>query len=264
MSWAFECAGITHVFGSPRGSVHALGKVDLRVRANEFICLVGPSGCGKTTLLKIIAGLLAPSSGEITFDAAFDNAALRAAMVFQEHAIFPWLNVLDNVAFGLEMRGMARTERENRARAFIENVGLGEFEHYYPHELSAGMRQRVGVARAFVSDAPILLMDEPFGALDGLTKRVLQNELLGLWARANKTVVFVTHDLDEAVRLADRVIVLSARPGVIVAEIPIVVPRPRDETAAYESVLGEMKWRIWKMLEQSAAQEPRLSVHAPA
>lgn len=262
MTWAFECVGVSHAFASPRGNVVALNKVDLRVRVNEFVCLVGPSGCGKTTLLKIIAGLLAPSSGEISFDAAFEKDAPRAAMVFQEHAVFPWLNVLENVAFGLEMRGVPQTEREHRARAFIHNVGLGEFERRYPHELSVGMQQRVGVARAFVSDAPILLMDEPFGALDGQTKRLLQHELLELWTRANKTVVFVTHDLDEAVRLADRVVVLSGRPGVIVAEVPIALTRPRDETAAHESVLGEIKWRIWKMLEQSVARELRLSLRA--
>jgi NitT/TauT family transport system ATP-binding protein len=223
--------------------------VTFSVGEQEFICIVGPSGCGKTTLLKLIAGLLKPTSGRIIFGARPADGRPRSALVFQEHGLFPWMTVLDNVAFGLEMRGVGREERRARARAFIEQVGLASFAHSYPYELSVGMRQRVGITRAFVADPQILLMDEPFGSLDAQTRLVLQEELLRIWKDYQKLVVYVTHDIEEAVLLGDRVLVMTGRPGSIREEILIPLGRPRDLSAREQPEVMEIKWHIWKMLE---------------
>lgn len=228
----------------------ALEDVSFSVREQEFVCIVGPSGCGKTTLLKLIAGLLEPTSGRIVFSAEQADDQLQSALVFQEHGLFPWMTVLDNVAFGLEMRGVGREERYDRAQAFIEKVGLAVFANSYPHELSVGMRQRVGIARAFVADAQILLMDEPFGSLDAQTRLVLQEELLRIWKDHQKLVVYVTHDIEEAVLLGDRVLVMTGRPGHIREEILIPLGRPRDLSASEQSDITEIKWHIWKMLKE--------------
>jgi NitT/TauT family transport system ATP-binding protein len=245
----FACVHLAKTYRSRGGDVAALADVTFNVLPGEFVCLVGPSGCGKTTLLKLIAELVDPSGGSIVFSAGSDHGGQRSAVVFQEHGLFPWMNVLDNASFGLESRGLPRPEREARAMLFLERFGLGRFAHHYPHELSVGMRQRAGIARAFVSDADMLLMDEPFGALDAQTRLVLQEELLRIWSEHRKTVVYVTHDIDEAVLLGDRVLVLTGRPGRVRADIPVTLGRPRRLDPGARSEIAETTWRIWKMLE---------------
>jgi NitT/TauT family transport system ATP-binding protein len=245
----FRCHDVSRRFAARGEEVAALDSVTFAIRALEFVCIVGPSGCGKSTLLRIIGGLLAPTSGKVLFDGAAAGDRPRTGLVFQEHGTFPWMTVLDNVAFGLEMSGMPRAERRERAMAFVERVGLASFARHYPHELSVGMRQRVGVARAFVSGAPILLMDEPFGSLDAQTKWVLQAELLRVWQEDRKLVVFVTHDIEEAVLLADRVLVMTGRPGRIREELHVPLGRPRDLPRDQERV-SELTWHIWRLLEE--------------
>jgi NitT/TauT family transport system ATP-binding protein len=250
----FTCTGISHRFAGSSGQVVALQDIDLRVESGEFLCIVGPSGCGKTTLLRVIAGLLTPTGGTLAFADHADGVAPRNGLVFQEHGVFPWMSVIDNVAFGLEMRGVGRDERRLRADAFIERVGLGSFRDSFPHELSVGMRQRVGIARAFVADVPILLMDEPFGSLDAQTKVVLQEELLRIWREDQKLVVYVTHDIEEAVHLGDRVLVMSGRPGRILEEIRVPTPRPRDLTPGQPDVT-RVALHIWRLLEDEVRQQ---------
>lgn len=252
------CRGVSHTFDSRRGPIQALDGISFRARPHEFVCVVGPSGCGKTTLLKIVAGLLRPTAGRIEFGLngqswTPDNGREwpRNALVFQEHGVFPWMSVADNVAFGLEMRRVPRGERRAQARAFLDRVGLSAFADNHPPELSVGMRQRVGIARAFVADVPILLMDEPFGSLDAQTKLLLQEELLRIWREDRKLVVFVTHDLEEAVRLGDRVLVMTGRPGRVREEIPVTVPRPRSGVRDPRHV-AEIAWRIWQLLRDEA------------
>ena len=244
----FYCQDVRCAYTSRRGRVVALDGVSFNVRPSEFVCVVGPSGCGKSTLLKIIAGLLEPTAGRVLFEGGVDLERPRGGLVFQEHGTFPWMTVLDNVAFGLEMQRVPRAERRERAMAYIERAGLAAFAHHYPHELSVGMQQRVGIGRAFVSDAPILLMDEPFGSLDAQTRWVLQGELLRIWADHRKLVVFVTHDIEEAVLLADRVLVMTGRPGRIREEIRVPLDRPRDLPRDQQRI-GEITWHIWKLLE---------------
>lgn len=245
----FEVQRLCREFRGRNGVVHALKDLTFSAGEQEFLCIVGPSGCGKTTLLRLIAGLLQPTSGRITFAAEPFSGQLRSALVFQEHGLFPWMTVLDNVAFGLEMQRVGRQERNDRARSFIEKVGLASFANSYPHELSVGMSQRVGIARAFVADAQILLMDEPFGSLDTQTRLVLQEELLRIWKDYQKLVVYVTHDIEEAILLGDRVLVMSGRPGRIREDIPIPLGRPRDLSARDDPEVTEIKWHIWNMLE---------------
>jgi NitT/TauT family transport system ATP-binding protein len=245
----FFCQDVRCSFPSRRGSITALDGVSFSVRPAEFVCVVGPSGCGKSTLLRIIAGLIKPSSGRVMFDGGVLAGHLRGGLVVQENGTFPWMTVLDNVAFGLEMLGVARDERRQRARDFLERVGLGQFAGHYPHELSVGMRQRVGIGRAFVSDAPLLLMDEPFGSLDAQTRWVLQAELLRVWNADRKLVVFVTHDVEEAILLADRVLVMTGRPGRILEEIRIPLERPREPRSDHKLV-SEITWHIWRLLEE--------------
>jgi NitT/TauT family transport system ATP-binding protein len=246
---AFACHGLTHRYPHRAGGdLVALQDVSFEVATGEFVSIVGPSGCGKTTLLRIIAGLLPPAAGTIRFTGGAEAGRRETGLVFQEHGVFPWMPVLENVAFGLEMLGVDRRTREARARSFIDRVGLSAFAASYPHELSVGMRQRVGIARAFVSGRPILLMDEPFGSLDAQTRLVLQEELLRIWRDDRKVVVYVTHDIEEAVRLGDRVLVMSGRPGTIRAEIPVPHGRPRSLTAR-EPGVAELTSRIWSLLE---------------
>lgn len=246
----FHCQRLSKEFYAATGPVAALSEIDLTVDADSFVCLVGPSGCGKSTLLRLISGLLKPTSGVISFDRERPDGRLRTALVFQEHAIFPWMTVLDNVAFGLEAMGVEAHLRRLQALSLLERVHLTDFAHHYPHQLSGGMKQRVGVARAFLSDPDILLMDEPFGSLDAQTRLLLQEELLSIWRDQQKTVVYVTHDIDEAILLGDRVLVMSGRPGRILADMPVPLGRPRTLAAADSAELKEIKWQIWKMLEQ--------------
>jgi NitT/TauT family transport system ATP-binding protein len=225
----------------------------LSVGDGEFICIVGPSGCGKTTLLRILAGLDVPTSGMVDITRR-DSARPLTSMIFQETSIFPWLSVRDNVGYGLDMRRVEPATRKRTVDHFLELTGLSRFANAYPHQLSGGMKQRVSVARAFANDPEILLMDEPFAALDEQTKIVLQQELLKLWSETKKTVVFITHSIDEALVLADRIVVLSGRPGKLKADIPIGFARPRlvQELKA-DREFGQLWHDIWSLLRTSGA-----------
>ena len=247
---AFLCRRLSHGYRVPGGPVTALAGISFAAADHEFVCLVGPSGCGKTTLLKIVAGLITPDAGEVVFsDDDSDGERPRTAMVFQDHGLFPWMSVIDNVAFCLEMRGVGRRERRDRARVFVERFGLGAFADCHPAELSMGMCQRVGIARAFLANPRILLMDEPFGALDAQTKFVLQEELLRLWRDQMQTVLYVTHDIEEALLLGDRILVLSGRPARVIEEVVIPLGRPRSLPDRDRPEVVDLKWKIWKTLE---------------
>lgn len=247
----FTCEHVGHTFVGDRGNVDALVDVNLTVHEHEFVCVVGPSGCGKSTLLRIIAGLESPSSGVVEFHGPAATRGVRGGLVVQEHGTFPWLSAVDNVAFGLTLEGMPRAERRARAMSFLERVGLAGFARHYPHELSVGMRQRLGMGRALVVDAPLLLMDEPFAALDAQTRRRMQDELLSIWATDRRTVLFVTHDIDEAVLLGDRVIVLSGRPGHVLADLPVALERPRDLRRDYLQARAITE-HVWQLLDSPA------------
>ncbi len=241
--------GLSKIFPSRDGERAALAGIDLTLAGGEFVTLVGPSGCGKTTLLRILAGLLVPSAGEVRIEGGESAAGPATALVFQEHGLFPWLTAAENVAFPLEALGVAREERRATARRLLDEVGLAAFAGSYPGQLSTGMRQRVAIARAFASPAPILLLDEPLGALDPSTRFVLQEQLLEVWQRHRKTVLLVTHDIEEALRLGDRLLVLSGRPGRLLEEIPLRQPRPRGADAASRAALEALRWEIWQRLE---------------
>jgi NitT/TauT family transport system ATP-binding protein len=235
------------------GNTVALAGVSFETRGAELISIVGPSGCGKTTLLKIIAGLVEPTSGTIAF-ADSTSSRLRTALVFQDHGLLPWYDVLENVALGLRFQSGDRAFALERARHFIESVGLAKFLHSRPHELSIGMRQRVGIARAFVADPEILLLDEPFGSLDAQTRTVLQQELLRIWRENRKLAVHVTHDIDEAILLSDRVLVMSGRPSRIREEIAIPFARPRDLSVLDTPDARAIHHRIWSILEEEVRE----------
>jgi NitT/TauT family transport system ATP-binding protein len=242
--------GVTVTFRSAnRPPVTALADFDLGVGRGEFVSLVGPSGCGKSTFLNIVLGLLRPDSGHVSVDGRrVEGPAPDRAMVFQEFGLLPWRTVEANVELGLELRGLDSDVRRRQARELVQLVGLGGFERHYPHELSGGMKQRVGLARALATNPEILLMDEPFAALDAQTRDLMQAELLQLWERSRKTVVFVTHSIEEAAYLSDRVIVLSARPGRQKAEIPVRLARPRDYETRLPPEFNELKLAIWSSL----------------
>ncbi len=249
-----EIDHISKTYSTRSGDIVALSDVSFQASEAEFLCIVGPSGCGKTTLLKIIAGLLHPSTGQINFKGASVDGEPKRALVFQDHGLFPWMTVLENVAFGLKMQGVEKKERNERAKDFIERVGLSLFAENFAHELSIGMRQRVGIARAFVAGAPILLMDEPFGSLDAQTKLALQVELLKIWKDDQKIVIYITHDIEEAIHLSDRVLVMTSRPGTILTEISIHLSRPRKPSLEQDQVMAELKWEIWNMLKEDVRQ----------
>jgi NitT/TauT family transport system ATP-binding protein len=218
---AVSIADVSKVFGTGRASVAALDHISLDVEAGEFVCLLGASGCGKSTLLNIVAGLDRPTSG------AVQVRANRTGLMFQESALFPWLTARGNVELALKLAGVGREERRARTDRLLEMVHLGDFAKQRPHELSGGMRQRVALARALAQDAEVLLMDEPFGALDAMTRDRLHDELETVWRETRKTVVFVTHNVREAVRLGDRVVLLASRPGRVAEIFPVSIPRPR-------------------------------------
>jgi NitT/TauT family transport system ATP-binding protein len=234
-----------------RAPVTALADFGLRVARGEFVSLVGPSGCGKSTFLNIVLGLLRPDAGEVRVNGRrVDGPAPERAMVFQEFGLLPWRTVEANVALGLELRGVAPSQRGRRAAELIQMVGLAGFERHYPHELSGGMKQRVGLARALATSPEILLMDEPFAALDAQTRDLMQAELLTIWERTRNTVIFVTHSIEEAAYLSDRVVVLSARPGRQKAEIAVRLPRPRDYEMRLSPEFNELKLAIWNALKE--------------
>jgi NitT/TauT family transport system ATP-binding protein len=216
-------------FGEDANAVAALQDINLEVAHGEFVCLLGPSGCGKSTLLNLMAGFIAPTAGSVRVDGVEVTApGPDRGMVFQEYALFPWMTVEQNIAFGLTIKGMARADIAARVNQLLQLLNLSEFRARFPKDLSGGMRQRVAIARVLALDSPILLMDEPFGALDALTRRTLQDELLRLWSELRRSVVFVTHSIEEAIYLADRVIVMTYRPGTIKRDAHIALARPRD------------------------------------
>jgi len=229
-----EIRDISRKFPVPgQEPIQALSGITLTVHDKEFLSILGPSGCGKTTLLRIIGGLDSASSGSITLNgASITRQSSRMAMIFQEYSLYPWRTVLENVTFGLEIQKMENRPARDIGMEYLNLVGLAEFAERYPYELSGGMRQRVAVARAMAIDPEILLMDEPFGALDAQTRNLLQKELLDIWQKTKKTIIFVTHSVDEAVYLADRLVVLTSRPGRVCEIIPIDLDRPRDRTSA--------------------------------
>jgi NitT/TauT family transport system ATP-binding protein len=231
----------------------ALTNVSLSIRENEFISIIGPSGCGKTTLLKMIDGLLPCDSGEIKINGRkVTGPGPERAVVFQTFALLPWRTVLANVEFSLELRRVPKEERAKTAREYIRRVGLGEFENHYPHELSGGMQQRAGLARALAVNPMILLMDEPFGSVDAQTRQLLQEELLELWQREQKTVIFVTHSMDEAVYLSDRVVVMTPRPGKVAEILDVPLPRPRvAEDVRRDPRFVDLTNYIWDSLKKA-------------
>jgi len=242
--------GLSKEFVATTGSrLAVLGSIDLDIKAGEFICIVGSSGCGKTTFIRILDGLMAASSGEVLLDGnPVTGPGPDRGFVFQQDSLFPWRTVLDNVLFGLEAQGKPRPQAVQSARELVELVGLRGYETHYPHELSGGMRQRVNLARALAIDPEILLMDEPFAALDALTREVMQRELLRIWEKRRKTVVFITHQIDEAAYLADRVVALGGRPGVIKDELVIPFPRPRDLAIKRDPAFLACTQRLWEMI----------------
>jgi NitT/TauT family transport system ATP-binding protein len=236
---------ISASFRDAGGAVDALGEVSFRVAAGEFLCLLGPSGCGKTTLLRILAGLLEPTTGAVYLDSQqLSQPDRRVGMVFQQANLMPWRTVLRNVALPLEVSGVSRREARQRAEALVWLVGLEGFEDSYPQYLSGGMQQRVAIARALVQDPAILLLDEPFGALDAITRERMNLELLRIWDAQRKTVVMVTHNIQEAIFLADRVLVLSSQPGRVVLDLPISLPRPRRPGVIYSPVFSTLSFQL--------------------
>ena len=234
-SKAVEIEGLRHSFTVQGEQVPALDRIDLRIEPGEFVCLAGPSGCGKTTLLRLVAGFMQPTEGSILVD----GVAVRApsadrGVVFQQPTLFPWLTVRENVELGPRLNGVGKRERVELADRFIEMVGLADFGDHRPYELSGGMQQRCQIARVLTNDPDIVLMDEPFGALDALTRERLQNELLEIWRTTRKTVLFITHSVDEAVLLGTRVLVMSPRPGSIVFDEPAVLSSPEHQYSAEE------------------------------
>ncbi|TPL56178.1 ABC transporter ATP-binding protein [Mesorhizobium sp. B2-4-2] len=239
--------GVSRTFAGVRGGspVQALMPVDLVVAANDFITILGPSGCGKSTLLRIVAGLEAPSEGRVLLDGkAVTRPGPDRGMVFQSYTLFPWLTVAENIAFGLRERGMAERERGEIVASYIDLVGLKGFENHWPKQLSGGMQQRTAIARALANDPAILLLDEPFGALDNQTRGLMQELLLGIWERRKKTVLFVTHDIEEAIFMASRVVVMTARPGRIKSDVAIDLPHPRHYTLKTSPEFSVLKARL--------------------
>ncbi len=238
----------------------ALKDVSLQVEERQFVSLVGPSGCGKTTFLKILDGLIAPTRGEILLRGRpMQGEAHDRAMVFQEASLFPWFTIARNVGYGLECQGVNKSESQERALRYIDLVGLGGFDRHFPHELSGGMQQRANLARALAVDPAVLLMDEPFAALDSQTRELMQAELLRIWSETTKTVIFVTHQIEEAVYLSDRVIVMSARPGRITADITIDLQRPRELDIKRSPRFHELEDQIWQLIRSHHVEEEPLA-----
>ncbi|RAV10810.1 ABC transporter ATP-binding protein [Paenibacillus contaminans] len=242
-----EIKDLSKIYNGRNGDVVALQNTNLTINQNEFVCVVGPSGCGKTTLLNIIAGLEQASGGSVAVDGKeVKGPGKERGVVFQQYALFPWKTVLKNVEFGLKLRGLGKAERRERAEHYIEMVGLKDFAHAYPKELSGGMKQRVAIARAYAVQPEVLLMDEPFGALDAQTRAQLQEELLRTWQSEKRTCFFITHDVEEAVILAQKVIVMSARPGRIKEIINVDIPYPRNQATKLDERFIQIKNEIWE------------------
>ncbi|MEZ4870057.1 MAG: ABC transporter ATP-binding protein [Caldilineaceae bacterium] len=239
---------VEKIYDTPTGPFTAIHDFSLTVAEGEFVCIVGPSGCGKSTFLRIVAGLDRQSRGTVQIVPGADPRKPRNNVVFQEYAIFPWKTLLDNVAFGLQMRGVGKQERYAIAMTWLERVGLRAFAHYYPHQISGGMKQRVSIARALANDPEVLLMDEPLGALDAQTRTLLQEELLHIWEANRKTVIYITHSLDEAILLGDRVVLMTANPGMCKQIYPVALPRPRTLEVTATAAYTDLKFIIWESL----------------
>lgn len=240
--------GLGRQFETAAGTITAIQNIDLDLRQSEFVAIVGPSGCGKTTLLRIIAGLEVPTSGIIGTEGLPSDRPANA-MVFQGRSVFPWMTVRENAQYGLSIRGVEKQERNRVVDRLLETVGLSRFSKAYPHQLSEGMRQRVAIARALAVDPELLLMDEPFGSLDEQTRFILQDEVLRIWHETKKTIVVVTHSIDEALTLADRVVVMTAHPGTIKEIVPVHLARPRDQgTLRSDPEFARLFARIWESL----------------
>jgi NitT/TauT family transport system ATP-binding protein len=225
--------GVNKIFKTADSDVVALKDINLDIPDGQFVCLLGPSGCGKSTLLNAAAGFSMPTSGSISANGQLvTGPGPDRGMVFQEYALFPWMTVAQNISFGLEIKGLSEAQREPIVASLLHKLGLTEFRARFPKDLSGGMRQRVAIARVLALDSPILLMDEPFGALDALTRRNLQDELLRIWAELGKTVIFVTHSIEEAIYLADRIVVMTYRPGTVKRDLLVNLPRLRDPASA--------------------------------
>jgi ABC-type nitrate/sulfonate/bicarbonate transport system ATPase subunit len=248
---------VARVFPGVRGGAptRALEPIELAVAENDFITVLGPSGCGKSTLLRIVAGLDRPSAGRVLLDGhAVTGPGADRGMVFQSYTLFPWLTVAENIAFGLRERGVPRSERREIVDAYVAKIGLAGFEGHYPKQLSGGMQQRTAIARALANDPEILLLDEPFGALDNQTRALMQELLLGIWERERKTVLFVTHDIEEAIFLASRVIVMTARPGRIKADVAVDLPHPRHYTMKTSPDFSALKARLTEEIRIEAVR----------
>ncbi|HMN50685.1 MAG TPA: ABC transporter ATP-binding protein [Xanthobacteraceae bacterium] len=238
-----QASDVSVKFGAGDSAVQVLDKVNVKLGKGEFLVLLGPSGCGKSTLLRLFSGHLKPTAGKITFNGK------RCNMVFQEHGLYPWMSVLDNVAFGLRMRKVPKAERRARALAELKLVGLEKVADAYPAQLSGGMKQRANIARAFANDSDLVLMDEPYAALDVQTRRLMQEQLLELLARERKSVIFVTHSIEEALLLGDRILVMATRPGRIRREIVVPFGRPRDlHSLRLKPEFNELNESIWEMI----------------
>jgi NitT/TauT family transport system ATP-binding protein/sulfonate transport system ATP-binding protein len=260
---ALKIEQVSRIFPAARrggAPTRALEPIDLGVGDNDFVAIVGPSGCGKSTLLRIIAGLDRPTTGRVTLDGReVTGPGADRGMVFQSYTLFPWLTVRDNIAFGLRERGMSRADRGRIADGFIQQVGLPGFENHWPKQLSGGMQQRTAIARALANDPRILLLDEPFGALDNQTRALMQEMLLSIWERDRKTVLFVTHDIEEAIFLGSRVVVMSARPGRIKTEIAVDLPHPRSYRIRTTPAFVSLKERL---VEEIRAEALKVAAHA--
>src|SRR5689334_2335588 len=246
---------VSRTFPARQGNAptRALEPTDLSVGNNDFVTILGPSGCGKSTLLRIIAGLDRPTSGRVTIDGReVTGPGADRGMVFQSYTLFPWLTVRENIAFGLRERGIPQEERRKVADRYIDQVGLSGFESHWPKQLSGGMQQRTAIARALANDPKILLLDEPFGALDNQTRVLMQEMLLGIWERERKTVLFVTHDIEEAIFLGSRVLVMTARPGRIKLDVPVELPHPRHYTVKTSAGFSSLKARLTEEIRVEA------------
>lgn len=246
---------VSRIFPAMRGGTptRALQPIDMTIGDNAFVTILGPSGCGKSTLLRMVAGLDTPTAGQILLDGMpVTRPGAERGMVFQSYTLFPWLTIAENVAFGLREKGMPQCERSEIVKQWLERVGLTSFANHYPKQLSGGMQQRTAIARALANDPAILLLDEPFGALDNQTRALMQELLLGIWERERKTVLFVTHDIEEAIFLASRVVVMSARPGRIKADIPIDLGYPRHYTVKTSPEFSAIKARLTEEIRAEA------------
>lgn len=253
-NWKIRAENVCKAYETASGSMVAVEDFNLEVGDGEFVAIVGPSGCGKSTFLRMVAGLEEISTGSIRINSTGEGDRPLNSVVFQEYAIFPWKTVIENVAFGLQMRGIAEKTRLETARYWLDRVGLSKFADYYPHQISGGMKQRVSIIRALANDPEVLLMDEPLGALDAQTRVVLQEELLRIWEETRKTVLYITHSLEEAVLLGDRVVLMSAQPGRILDIYDIDLPRPRSFETTNLPQFAEYRARIWEKLSNEVSR----------